>query len=77
MKLVLAAVFGAGYVVGTRAGRERYEQIVSFTRRAAEGLDTVRPQERLETYAGRLESFASRNGRFVTTEPTPTTRAEG
>ena len=26
-KLVYAAVFGIGYVLGTRAGRERYEQI--------------------------------------------------
>ena len=28
MKLRIAAVFAAGYVLGTRAGRERYAQIV-------------------------------------------------
>jgi hypothetical protein len=27
MKLVTAAAFGLGYVLGTKAGRERYEQI--------------------------------------------------
>jgi len=36
------AAFGIGYVVGTRAGRERYESI----REAAQGLAT-----RLESYA--------------------------
>ena len=27
MKLSTVAMFGAGYVLGTRAGRERYEQL--------------------------------------------------
>ena len=65
MKLVLVAAFGAGYVLGTKAGRERYEQIVDLARRGSQGLDVVRPQERLESYAGRLEAFASRNGSYV------------
>lgn len=29
-KLMMIAAFGAGYVLGTKAGRERYEQIMSF-----------------------------------------------
>jgi hypothetical protein len=33
--LALAAAFGAGYVLGARAGRERYERIVEAGRTAA------------------------------------------
>jgi hypothetical protein len=32
-KLALAAGFAAGYVLGSKAGRERYEQIVGATQR--------------------------------------------
>lgn len=35
-KLTLLAAFGAGYVLGARAGRERYEQIAASARRVAE-----------------------------------------
>jgi len=68
MKLLTITAFGAGYVFGTRAGRERYEQLVGLARRASQGLDLALPQERLETYAGRLEAFATRNG-SLTSEP--------
>jgi hypothetical protein len=34
--MAFAAGFAAGYVVGARAGRERYEQIVKLARQAAE-----------------------------------------
>jgi hypothetical protein len=37
-----AAVFGLGYVLGSKAGRERYAQIMSVTRNASERLDTYR-----------------------------------
>ncbi len=39
MKLAAVAVFGAGYVLGTRAGRDRYEQIVAFSTRLADRLE--------------------------------------
>ena len=43
MRIVAAAaVFGAGYVLGSRAGRERYAQIVAMTRRASQRIDTSR-----------------------------------
>jgi hypothetical protein len=43
MRIVAAAaVFGAGYVLGTKAGRERYAQIVAVTRRASQRIDTSR-----------------------------------
>src|SRR5215469_17591208 len=35
-RMAFAAGFAAGYVVGARAGRERYEQIVKFARQTAE-----------------------------------------
>jgi len=32
-------VFGAGYVLGSKAGRERYNQIVEIAQEAARRLD--------------------------------------
>jgi hypothetical protein len=40
------AFFGAGYVLGTRAGRERYKQIVAAAQTAS---------KRLDDYSGRFE----------------------
>ena len=37
-----AAVFGLGYVLGSKAGRERYAQIMNVTRNASQRLDTYR-----------------------------------
>lgn len=62
MKVVTLAVFGAGYVLGTKAGRQRYEQIVQTTRRATEALEGSKTQQRLQEYASRLEAYASQNG---------------
>lgn len=39
MKIVTLAVFGAGYVLGTKAGRKRYEQMVVAARMAAQRLE--------------------------------------
>lgn len=39
MKLSAVVLFGAGYVVGTRAGRERYDQIVALARTMADRLE--------------------------------------
>jgi hypothetical protein len=39
-KLAVAAGFAAGYVLGSKAGRQRYEEIVSQARKVA-GNDTV------------------------------------
>ena len=49
MRLRRLAVFGAGYLLGTRAGRERYDQIV-----AAAGIAS----SRLRTYGRRLEKYS-------------------
>ncbi len=39
MRLTTLMVLGAGYVIGTKAGRERYEQIVVMAERASRRLD--------------------------------------
>ena len=39
MKLTSVAIFAAGYVVGARAGRERYAQIVDAAERASQRLE--------------------------------------
>lgn len=44
MKLVTMSVFAAGYVLGTKAGRERYDQLVVAARMVG---------RRLEDYADR------------------------
>lgn len=62
MKVATLAVFGAGYVLGTKAGRQRYEQIVESTRRASQALEGSPAQERLRSYAARLEAYARQNG---------------
>jgi hypothetical protein len=36
-----AALFAAGYVLGTRAGRERYAQILEVAARASERLEAL------------------------------------
>jgi hypothetical protein len=59
MKIVtLAAGFAAGYVLGTRAGRERYEQIAANARRFGSHPTVVQAQEKakslLETGTHRL-----------------------
>ncbi|MCW2635792.1 MAG: uncharacterized protein JWQ99_2159 [Blastococcus sp.] len=50
-KLSFLAGFGAGYVLGTRAGRERYEQI----RRAYE---QAKDDPRLQSIAGMVQARA-------------------
>lgn len=42
-------MFGAGYVLGTKAGRERYAQIVKVAQLAS---------ERLEEYSARDDAYA-------------------
>ena len=39
MRLTTLVMFGAGYVMGTKAGRERYAQIVTVAETASKRLD--------------------------------------
>jgi hypothetical protein len=62
MKLTTVAMFGAGYVLGTRAGRERYDQLRGLGRRLAGELDGAGVLEGLESVSARLEKYASGSG---------------
>jgi hypothetical protein len=60
MKLTLLCAFGAGYVLGSRAGRDRYEQIRELARDAGQRLEDSGVRQLLEDYGGRLETYAAR-----------------
>lgn len=44
--LTLAAGFAAGYVLGTKAGREKYEQIAATARKVSSHPTVVQAQEK-------------------------------
>lgn len=58
MKLSTAAIFGIGYLLGTRAGRQRYDQIRQLAGRVAEEFDASGARQRLENISSRLETYA-------------------
>ena len=59
MKLVAVTMFGIGYVLGTKAGRERYEQIRRLARNASESFDASGARQRLEALATQLDGYSS------------------
>ncbi len=61
-KLMTLAAFGLGYVLGTRAGRERYEQIRDLAHTASKNLDAPGMKQHLETYRARRKAHSSREG---------------
>ena len=61
MKLTTVAVFGAGYLLGTRAGRQRYEQICELAHIAGGRFAGSGARRRLEEYGSRLEAYASQS----------------
>jgi hypothetical protein len=61
MKLTTVAVFGVGYVLGTRAGRERYEQILELAHAAGGKFAASGARRRLEEYGARLEAYAAQS----------------
>ena len=54
MRLRSLLVFGVGYVIGSKAGRERYEQLLAAAKRAS---------TRLEEYGPKLEQFSNQRPR--------------
>ena len=61
MKLTTLAVFGAGYLLGTRAGRERYEQLCELAHVAGGRFGESGARRRLEEYGARLEAYAAQS----------------
>jgi len=55
-KFTLAAGFAAGYVMGTRAGRQQYEQIVATARSFMSNPKIQQTTETLQTSAGDMAS---------------------
>ena len=60
MKLVTVAIFGIGYVLGAKAGRERYEQIRRLAQSASESFDASAARQRLEALAAQLDGYSSK-----------------
>ena len=48
MRLTTLAMFPAGYVLGAKAGRERYAQIVAVAERASKHLDEYSARQRAD-----------------------------
>jgi hypothetical protein len=46
VRLTTLLMFGAGYVIGTKAGHERYEQIVAVAARASKRLEEYSARHR-------------------------------
>ena len=58
MKLTTVAIFAAGYVLGARAGKERYAQIVGAVERTSRRLDAFSSRhapDRQDEDAGRAD----------------------
>lgn len=58
MKLTNAVLFASGYVIGTKAGRERYAQILDGMAKASQRLEEFssrRPPARQAQSSGRAE----------------------
>jgi hypothetical protein len=71
MKLTTVAVFGVGYLLGTRAGRERYEQILELAHSASGRFAGSDARRRLEEYGARLEAYAAQSRRGQAGAGTP------
>jgi hypothetical protein len=61
VKLTTVAVFGTGYLLGTRAGRERYEQILQLAHGASGRFASSGARRRLQEYGARLEAYAAQS----------------
>lgn len=59
MKLMTATVFAIGYVLGARAGHERYEQIRKLVHNASDNFDASGARRRLETLVTQLDGYSS------------------
>jgi hypothetical protein len=60
-KLALAAGFAAGYVLGSKAGRQRYEEIVAQARKVADNQTVQSTAGVLQAQASDLVSKAKQN----------------
>jgi hypothetical protein len=64
-KLGIAVGLAAGYVLGTRAGRERYQQLTASAKRLADEPSLQRLQEELNGLFGPGDKAAGASGTTV------------
>lgn len=57
MKMTSLAIFGAGYVLGSRSGRKRYEQLAALARTVTSNFEDRGTPPRLADYSERLENY--------------------
>lgn len=58
MRILPLAAVAVGYVLGAKAGRERYEQLRTAAVGAREAFEDAGTRDRLEDCGARLEAFA-------------------
>lgn len=59
MKLMAVTVFAIGYVLGARAGHERYEQIRKLVHNASENFDASGARQRLDALITQVDGYSS------------------
>jgi len=62
-KLTLAAGLGAGYVLGTRAGRDQYDKIVAAARKVAETPSVRQTANAIQVQAFEITKNTAAKGR--------------
>lgn len=63
MKLSTVVVFGVGYVMGTKAGRERYAEIVKVAQKLSQRLDDL--STRGDESSPRDDESSPRDGEYA------------
>lgn len=76
-KLTLVAGLGAGYVLGTRAGRERYEKIVAAARKVAEAPAVRQTANVIQVQAFEITRNTAARGREAVGHVVETVRHRG
>jgi hypothetical protein len=73
--LTLAAGLAAGYVLGTKAGRARYEQIAATARKVSGHPTVVQAQEKAKGYLQTGGEAVTTKLKTATADTAPATRA--
>jgi len=73
--LTLAAGFAAGYVLGTKAGREKYEQIAATARKLSSHPTVVQAQEKTKGYLHTGSTAVTAKTKAPTVNATPAPRS--
>lgn len=76
-KLMLAAGLGAGYVLGARAGRERYEKMRAVARKAADAPAVRQTANVIQVQAFEITKNTASRGREAVGHVVETVRHRG